>query len=114
MCAASPCRLPNFYAPPLHGPLAGWQLHGELCHGRGEGSTTGFIWECPLLTKLPALPAHIARGGVVSHGNASRASTSESGDDMADTPHFFCISVSADTLCSGQMDYGYRITNRAL
>ncbi|PNW74664.1 hypothetical protein CHLRE_12g488000v5 [Chlamydomonas reinhardtii] len=77
--------------------LDGWQLHGELCHGRGEGSTTGFIWECPLLTKLPALPAHIARGGVVSHGNASRASTSESGDDMADTPHFFCISPDACT-----------------
>ncbi|KXZ49898.1 hypothetical protein GPECTOR_19g349 [Gonium pectorale] len=34
----------------------GWQLQGELCHGRGMSSSTGIMWECPILCKLEPLP----------------------------------------------------------
>ncbi len=42
-------------------PSPGWRLHGELCHGRGLGDRTGYVWECPLLCDLAALPQPLAR-----------------------------------------------------
>ncbi|EFJ50760.1 hypothetical protein VOLCADRAFT_103826 [Volvox carteri f. nagariensis] len=43
--------------------LDGWQFHGELCHGRGNGADTGFMWECPILFKLSTLPRNASLFG---------------------------------------------------
>ncbi|GLC44182.1 Putative beta-Fructufuranosidase [Pleodorina starrii] len=81
--------------------LDGWQLHGELCHGRENGATTGFMWECPILCELKPLPRHTSLLGSARKGATAKPATALIETDYDATPskpvHLFCISPDACT-----------------
>ncbi|GFR46492.1 hypothetical protein Agub_g8070, partial [Astrephomene gubernaculifera] len=88
--------------------LDGWELHGELCHGRGNAATTGVMWECPILCKLDTRPSSATlmphtkgRGHIDSSFSPSPVPVSGPGNSDGGSqdplPHFFCVSPDACT-----------------
>ncbi|GLI58965.1 hypothetical protein VaNZ11_000751, partial [Volvox africanus] len=80
--------------------LDGWQLHGELCHGRENGATTGFMWECPILFQLQPLPRSSTLFGSAGQGALAAAAPDQAGnhDSTPSKPlYFFSISPDACT-----------------
>ncbi|KAG2494571.1 hypothetical protein HYH03_007337 [Edaphochlamys debaryana] len=87
------------YTSPELTPLDGWHLHGELCHGRDNGSETGFVWECPLLCRPGLVPdsLRLLPGFDQREVLASSSPSPEPSSSNLPAPHFFCISPDACT-----------------